>query len=144
MGSRGDHRPVPPHSWILGVVAIPLHLPPWYQKWSQAPTATHQNHTSGCKLLPLPLHTLEAKLSCSSLPRTPRPGSSHHICTPPIKEMTTSTCWGKRQQASLLKTTLALNVLNPHKSHREDPTYKLLSKMTVDNCFSYTPRVREI
>ena len=93
-----------------GVVASHCCLPPRLQEWlwaASAPTAC----SGGASELPQPL-------------RIPGPVISWCICTPTIKGITNSTLWGKRQQASILKKTLTPNILNPHKLHRDAPTYK--------------------
>lgn len=56
--------------------------------------------------------------------RTPGVGTSHCICLTPIKGIMTSTHGGKRRQATVLKTALASNILNPKKLHRNSPTHK--------------------
>lgn len=56
--------------------------------------------------------------------RTPGVSISHCICLTPIKGIMTSTHGGKRRQATVLKTALASNILNPKKLHRNSPTHK--------------------
>ena len=107
-----------------GVVSSPHCLPPRPQEWSSAPTAAHLNSRSGYKMPPLPSHALGAGLNHPLPQKPPGSGISHCICTPSIKRIMTSTCWGKRQQASILKTALTPRILNPHKLHGDDPKYK--------------------
>ena len=70
------------------------------------------------------------RLSCPS----PSPGVCskscplNQWCHPTISSflrgIMTSTCWGKRWQTSILERVLTPNILNPHKLHRDTPTYK--------------------
>ena len=70
------------------------------------------------------------RLSCPS----PSPGVCSNSCPlsqwchPTIssflRRITTSTCWGKRWQTSILERVLTPNILNLHKLHRDTSTYE--------------------
>ena len=92
---RNSCNPLPPTSWTPGP-----------QELSQADGASHLDARSGRKLLlPPPSQTPGVVVSCYApitcsrgapkppLPpsRTPGPGTSHHMCTPPFQGITTNT-----------------------------------------------------
>lgn len=59
-----------------------------------------------------------------AIAENPRPGTSHNIWTPPVKEENNQHMLRKEVTGIHSKATLASNILNPHKIHKNVPTYK--------------------